>query len=195
MKRDFLSKILLVLFCAALTIVGCKKGDTGPQGDPGPAGSPGSAGAPGAQGPKGDTGVANVIYSDWLDVTFDPVVNSADDTVAWTATIPAPTLSDVILNTGEIKVYLNAGTAADPSVFPLPITDLFALTGVLNLNLYFTLQTINIYSDADAGTFTDNGEKAFQYRYILIPGGVHGIPKQMDWNDYNQVKSVLGLKN
>lgn len=195
----FLSLIALTLFFS------CKKGDTGPAGAAGPTGANGAPGAPGAQGtqgPKGDTGVANVIYSAWLDVTFDPVVDSTDinnlDTVAWTAVIPAPTLTDEILTKGEMKLYVNAGTASDPAVFPTPITDLFSLLGVLNLNVYFTLNEINLYSTEDASTFTPIGgtEKAFQYRYILIPGVIAGRGVQwVDWKDYNKVKAYFHLKD
>ena len=195
----FLSLIALTLFFS------CKKGDTGPAGPQGPAGADGAPGTPGAQGPqgpKGDTGVANVIYSEWLDVTFDPIVDSTDinnlDTVAWIAEIPAPTLTDEILNHGEIKVYLNAGFPSAQSVFPLPITDLFAFTGVVNLNVFFSLNTITLYSTEDASTFIPTGEteKAFQYRYILISGVLAGRGVNLvNWNDYSQVKAYLKLKD
>lgn len=188
-----LSRILLLSFLITIVFVSCKKGDTG---ETGATGAAGSTGPTGPQGPKGDTGTANVIYSDWLDVIYQPATDPATgDTIAWTASIPATKLSDSILNLGAVKVYLNAGTRAAPAVFPLPITDLFALTGVLNVNCYFTLQVINIYATDDASTFTSQGEKTFQYRYVLIPGGVHGVLKQTDWNDYNQVKSTLEIKD
>lgn len=191
MNRN-LFRMLILLFLIPIVFASCKKGDAGATGA---TGDVGATGPTGPQGPKGDTGTANVTYSDWLDVIYQPAVNSKGDTTAWTATIPAPKLSDSILNLGAVKVYLNAGTRGAPAVFPLPITDLFALTGVLNLNCYFTLQTINLYATDDASTYTSQGEKTFQYRYVLIPGGVHGVLKQTDWNDYNQVKSTLGIKN
>jgi hypothetical protein len=179
-------------------IVSCSKdGPAGPAGATGPAGP---AGAAGAQGPAGPAGTANVTYSNWVDVTYTPVkdtVNGVVDTLAWVATIPAPGVTSDILTKGEVKVYLNAGTAADPAVFALPITDLFALTGVLNVNLYLTVGTINLYSTEDASTFTDGADKLWQYRYVLIPGGVNGqrTAKTIDWNNYNEVKAYLGLKN
>ncbi len=196
MKQNF-SKIFGLLFLITIVFANCKKGDTGPAGAAGATGANGANGASGPQGPKGDTGVANVIYSQWLDVAYTPVKDSTTgDTLAWIATIPAPSLSDSILNTGIVKVFLNAGTPTVKAVFPLPITDLFALTGLLNVNCYFTLNTINLYATDNASSFTSQGEKAFQYRYVLIPGGVAGgIRKNVDWNDYNQVKATLGLSN
>jgi hypothetical protein len=177
-----------------LLIASCKKGDTGPAG---PAGAAGPAGPAGAAGPKGDTGTANVIYSGWLDVTFRPVKDSATgDTLAWVGSISAPKITNTILTTGTVKVYLNAGTAAQPVVFTLPITDLFALTGVLNLNVYFTQGTINMYSTEDASTFTDQGQKVWQYRYVIIPGGVSArTGNTINWNNYAEVKAYLGWKD
>ena len=180
----------------ALTVfsVGCKKGDTGPAG---PAGAQGPAGPAGAQGPKGDSGTANVIYSNWLDVTFDAdtVHNGAEvDTVGYSAGITAPKLTSNILSGGEIKVYWNYGTAADPVVFPLPLDiSIFNAT----LSPIFQVGSITLLASEDISTFTTTtNEKRFQYRYILIPGGTpSGRMAKIDWNDYNAVKTYLGLKD
>ncbi|THU39914.1 hypothetical protein FAM09_08445 [Niastella caeni] len=155
------------------TNTGCKKGD---------------------DGAKGDTGTANVMYSSWLDVNFDPAVNTAGDTVAWTAEITAPKITKTILDSGTVKVYLNAGTAASPAIFPLPIADFYyALTGVENLNLYFTVGTINLYATQDASTFTSSGAKSWQYRYVIIPGGVHTGRSAVNWNNYEAVKDFYNI--
>jgi len=206
MRLRFLT-IPCILFLAITVIVAScgKDGDTGPAGPAGPAGPPGPAGAngtAGANGAPGAPGSANVIYSAWTDVTYDAVTDTTAgvvDTLAWVSEIPAAKLVDSILQRGEIKVYVNAGTAASPAVFPLPLFDVFVLTGVFNINLYFTLGTINLYSTEDASTFTDAGVKVWQYRYILIPGGTAGRAapggKTIDWNNYSEVKAYLGLKD
>ncbi|MFC0774617.1 hypothetical protein [Terrimonas alba] len=199
-------KIFAIPYClviaALLIFSSCKKGDTGPAGPAGPAGAQGPAGAAGLPGAQGPAGTANVIYSAWTDVAYDAITDTNGtviDTVAWIAGINAPKLVDSILQRGEVKVYLNAGTAASPAVFPLPMFDIFALLGVFNINLYFTEGAINLYSDEDASTFTDSGEKVFQYRYILIPGGTAGRTapggKTIDWNNYKEVQAYLGLKD
>ena len=110
MKKLNLFRISL-LFTVILVFAGCAKdGETGPQGPAGPAGPTGSTGT---QGPKGDVGTANVIYSPWLDVTYEAIPDqTTGDPIAWVAEIPAPKLTADILLKGEIKVYLNAGTAA-----------------------------------------------------------------------------------
>ena len=193
-----LSKVLVLLFLITIVFANCKKGDKGDPGDTGATGAAGAPGAPGAtgpQGPKGDSGTANVIYSDWLDVTFDP---ASADSSAWIAEITAPKLVDSILNKGEIKVYWNIGSDSASSQFitPLPVIDLFIFGDLVSINPYFSPQSILLLSTHDISSFTDdNGNKNFQFRYILIPGGVHGIPRQVDWNDYNQVKSTFGIKD
>lgn len=191
MKHCTWRNFAALIVSAALLFTACKKGDMGPQGEDGPAGPAGPAGS---KGDKGDAGTANVIYSGWLDVAYTPVV-SAGDTVAWEATIPATKLDNAILTSGVIKVYVNAGTPTQPAVFPLPVTDLFALTGLLNLNLYFTLGKIELYSTDNASTYTNTaGVKQWQYRYILAPGGT-AARSAINWNNYDQVKAYLELKD
>jgi hypothetical protein len=49
----------------------------------------------------------------------------------------------------------------------------------------------------------NNGHNYYQFRYIIIPGGTTALPvsvngmksNTIDWNDYNQVKAYLGLKD
>ena len=191
MKRNF-SKILLLLFLITIVFANCKKGDTGPAGPAGPTGPNGGAGA---QGPKGDTGTANVIYSQWLDVPFlpDTVHNGTTiDTLGFFANVTAPKLDSLMISKGEIKVYINLGSLANPFVAPLPYFDVYS--GV-SISPTFSVQRIFMYADADASTVTQNNVKFLQYRYILIPGSVGGVMKQTDWNDYNQVKVALGLTN
>ena len=134
------------------------------------------------KGDKGDTGVANVRYSAWLDVaTFQAVKNNAGDTVGFVQTIPAPLITDSVLKTGEVKVFVNLGTAATPNVVPLP----------LGLTLYpsFTKGTITLNGSDDFSTYTQNGSKYFQYRYIIVSGT---IPARQA-TDYESLKKALNI--
>jgi hypothetical protein len=144
----------------------------------------------GKDGAKGDTGTANVMFSKWQTVIFAPAINNAGDTVAWTGTLAAPKLTKGIIDSGTVKVYVNTGTAADPFVFPLPLADfVYGLSGVRNINLYFTVGNIEMYSTEDAGTITTGGQTAWQYRYVIIPGGVPtGRSETVDWNNYPAVQ-------
>ncbi|RBL93039.1 hypothetical protein DF182_10850 [Chitinophaga flava] len=158
----------------------------------------GNTGPAGPQGPKGDTGTANIIYSDWLDIPFkaDTVHTAGNriDTMGYFAVIDAPKLTTSILNTGELKVYINLNGAADPVITPLPYTDL--KTGMYIRYIAYK-QAIELYSNANVGTIQNNaGVKMQQYRYILIPGGTKARKANViDWNNYKAVKDYLGLKD
>src|SRR3954470_23747993 len=110
-----LSYILSVVF--VIGMVSCSKdGPAGPAGATGPAGPQGAAGAQGPDGQNGQPGTANVIYSDWIDtVTYGLL--GAPDTIA--GAIASPLLTADIINIGQIKVYANHNTAADPLVVPV----------------------------------------------------------------------------
>ena len=200
MRSNFFTRLSILLFVITLIFASCQKGDvgaTGPAGPTGAPGAPGAAGGTGPEGPKGDTGTANVIYSEWLDVeyTVDTVHNgNIIDTLGYFAEIPAPKLNNDILSKGEIKVYVNGGTSATPNIFPLPYFDIYTL---FSIQPSFSLETISLYADVDFSTFTQNNDKFFQYRYILIPGGVTAAPitNTIDWNNYKQVKRFLGLED
>ncbi|HZJ59019.1 MAG TPA: hypothetical protein VFD24_02040 [Chitinophagaceae bacterium] len=177
-----LSYILSVAFVVG--IVSCSKdGPAGPAGATGPAGP---AGAAGAAGPAGPTGTANVIYSDW-DTTatwiVDTVHNGATiDTVGYHANLAAPKLDTTILNRGEVKVYVNANTTADPVVFAVPYND-----GLIFIDAVFFTGTIQLVSNVKL--------TGVPFRYILIPGGTHARTTKVNWNNYSEVKAYLGLKD
>jgi len=192
MKAKSSVTLLASLVLITFIFTQCQKGDVGPAG---PAGPTGPTGSTGSAGPKGDTGTANVIYSPWLDVTYAPVTDpNTGETLAWLAHITANKLTQTILDRGEIKVYMNWETQANPDVAPLPLVDPF-FTGGGIINPEFLLQRIDLYSNFDASTVTDAGQKYLQYRYILIPGSVPigRIAQTVDWNNYKEVKAYLGL--
>lgn len=191
------------IFFLAITVLiaACSKdGDTGPAGPAGAQGPAGSNGAPGPAGPAGAPGSSSskVIYSAWLNVTFDPA--SADSSV-WAAEIDAPKLVDSILNKGEIKVYWNIGSDSTNSQFitSLPVIDLFLFGDLVSVNPYYSPQSILLLSTHDISSFIFNGFNNFQFRYILIPGGTAARPgpngKTIDWNNYKEVQQYLGLKD
>ena len=185
-----LMTLCFVMVFLLMAAASCKKGDTGPAGPAGPAGPTGAAGA---AGPKGDTGTANVIYSAWLDANYtaDTIHNGAIiDTVGFFLIANVPKLTNAILSTGEIKVYLNFGTSTTPVVVPLPYT---TTSGIL-LTPFFYLSTIEIDANANPSTYLDTDGKHLQWRYILIPGG-KAARSAIDWNNYAEVKKYLNLKD
>lgn len=200
MKFNLFRTSYFLLIALPLFFASCAKtGPTGPAGPAGPAGPTGAAGAAGAAGAQGNPGTANVIYSNWLDVTYKPdtATNSTTgklDTLGFSAEIPAPQLVDSILNKGTMKVYLNLNSSDTSLVVSLPFT---TRSGIL-INPYFSSGLISLNSNADASTVTENGKKYLQYRYVLIPGGTAAGRKPnggINWNNYAEVKKYLGLKD
>ncbi|HTI93049.1 MAG TPA: hypothetical protein VL727_20765 [Puia sp.] len=190
MKPRLYSYAAIVLASAVL-VFSCKKGDTGPAGPAGPAGANGTAGA---AGPKGDTGTANVIYSAWTDVAFQPVttpdtvVQGRLDTLYYVGAIVAPKLTANIISKGQILVYLNAGSAADPFIYPLPYTDI--LFAGLTIQVNYVVDSIYLAANFNASTQTVSGVKVQQYRYVITPGSV---PASADKKDYNSIKNYFKL--
>ncbi|SHK83713.1 hypothetical protein SAMN05444266_101314 [Chitinophaga jiangningensis] len=189
--------LCLVAGATALFVSSCsKEGPAGPAGAAGANGQNGAPGPAGPSGPKGDTGVANVIYSSWLDVAFQAdTIHTAGggiDTIGYGALINAPKLTLSILNTGLVKVYLNGDAPNDPSLIALPY---FSAFSGLSIEVTAYVNTISLYSNANVSTQVDrNGVKYLQYRYVLVPGGVRAR-SVIDWNNYAAVKEYLGLKD
>ena len=174
----FLSTIIIAASCS-------KDGDEGPQG---PAGVAGPQGPQGVAGPAGPAGTANVIYSTWIDTAnWKPdtvmVGSVITDTLGYFANISAPKLTTSILNTGEIKVYLNFSDDANfPLVFPIPYNN-----GAFFVDPVYFPSTIQLYSNVELD--------GLPIRYVLIPGGAPARMATVDWNNYEAVKKYLNLKD
>lgn len=196
-------RFLYFLMAFALLVAACgKDGDTGPAGPAGPAGPQGPGGAAGPGGPQGEPGTANVIYSDWLDVGYeeDTTVIAVGDTLfRYYSGIDVPKLTAEIASQGEVKVYVNMGTAADPYITPLPVANLVLFGVFININYHFYAEVIEFNSNIDAGTgLNAQNQKVWQYRYILIPGGTaarKAAGADVDWNNYKSVQKYLNLKD
>lgn len=188
-KQCGLHHFFYYMLAVALTVTACKKGDPGPQGEKGDKGDTGATGATGATGTKGEPGTANVMYSDWLDLGY-----SLDQASGiYFTQIDEPRLTDEFLTTGEVKVYINLGSAAEKVVSILPYR-----SGNAQITPFFLDKLIELDANVNASTVTDQttGAKLRQYRYILIPGGVNiRAEKKVDWNNYAEVKAYLGLKD
>lgn len=169
-------------------------------GDQGPVGPPGGNGAPGPTGPKGDSGLpgsANVIYSAWLDVKFQGVQTATNpdgsiDTVLYAAVIPAPKMDSILLGHALVNVYINLGTALSPSIVLLPYTDEY---GTL-IRYVASSKSISLIANGNPSTQTTAAGKRYQYRYVLVPGGVAArTASGFDWKNYGQVQQLLHLQD
>ena len=183
MKCKSFFHLLILLPVLVFLLAQCKKGDTGPAGPTGPTGP---------QGLKGDSASANIIYSDWLDVSYNADTVHSDgiiDTIGFYADIKATKLTSSVVSGGEIKVYVNLGSSDSAAVLPLPYLDIYSGASI---SPQFYVGDIYLYSNISAGTYTQGGKKHQQYRYVLIPGSVPASARpQIDWKNYDQVKKFL----
>ena len=183
MRKTFRLFSYILGIALVTTIFSCAK-----EGPAGPAGATGATGAPGptgAAGPAGPAGTANVIYSNWTD-TVNYVLLGAPDTIvgAWLA----PKLTADIVNRGEIKVYANLNTAADPLIVPLPLYGGYFLGEGGFIDVVFSIGEIDLISNRNID--------GLPLRYILIPGGTTArMANAVNWNDYKAVQKYLGLKD
>jgi hypothetical protein len=190
MKHMFLRCTSVFAFSAILLVTACKKGDTGPAGE---KGDKGDAGAAGATGATGKAGSANVIYSPWIDVTFNAVDTSFE------ASIDAPKIVDSIIQKGEVKVFWNINSQTTPAIVSLPYQDNGLIFGAKDFYQFPIVQAGKIFIESTYNTSTrpsstDANVKVWQYRYLIIPGGVTARTAT-NWNDYKQVQQYLGLKD
>ena len=187
MKRRYLSPLVLSGLFFVIFIISCgKQGATGPAGPAGPAGS---------NGANGDSTSGAVIYSGWLDVAYKPdtvITGGKIDTIGYYSDINVPALTLSMLNTADIKVYVNTSDSSNPVIYPLPY---YSISG-LNIEVKDFAQDIELYSNGDVSTFLANGKKFQQYRYMIVPGNTKATTSNnVNWSDYTAVKAYLGLKD
>ena len=168
----FLSYTVFVLFLS-IAITSCS-GDDGATGPAGPAG---------ADGADGIDGNANVIASDWFNATW-PTNTSA--TYA-TFTHDAPELTQDILDSGVILVYMKTSNA----VYPLPIS-FIGDSNPKEYDFWANLGSIRIWFTAESA-ITPSSTK--QFRYVIIPSNNTAArgTSTVDVNDYYAVCEYYGI--
>lgn len=173
-------------------------GATGPTGPQGSVGTAGTNGATGSVGATGATGTANVIYSDWITPP-----SYKKDTVFGTYNfyydIAASKVTQAILDNGSVIVYgkldgyvTSVWPTNQVSALPIEITYMDGATqNIDSWSDYCTVGNIriNLASSANAYGSISN---AHQFRYVIIPGGVHTL-SSINPKNYNQVKQALHM--
>ncbi|MFI5162226.1 MAG: hypothetical protein ACHQHN_13180 [Sphingobacteriales bacterium] len=173
-------------------------GPTGPTGTTGTAGIAGSNGTNGATGSTGATGTANVIYSDWYtpsSYTKDTIFG----TYHFYANKAASKITQAILDNGSVLVYgkLDGYT---PVIWPtnqvseLPIAITYMDGATANIDTWSALVTPgNVRIDLASSLNAYGGiSNAHQFRYVIIPGGVHTLA-HINIKNYSEVKQALHL--
>ena len=163
-------------------------GATGPAGPRGATGATGPAGPRGATGPQGPAGTANVIYSGWVSFQQAERDTLIDGTNLKVNHLPAPRLTQAIIDNGAIQVYMRFGT----TVLTLPYT---SRAGSRPNTVSFVPRPGRIY----VTRFTHDGATPYlgfgpvQFRYVLIPGGVSASLSNLDLRDYEAVRAAFNI--
>lgn len=139
---------------------------------------------------QGPAGTANVEYSGWNYATnFRDT--TADNSVLHAGDLAASKLTQAILDNGQVQVYFTFGGG----VYALPYTSYAG--GKLNTMSYLPRLGHFIITRFTADNSNSvNLSTVLQYRYIIIPGGVHvATINHVDLNDYEAVRKYYRIKD
>ncbi|MGZ3777085.1 MAG: collagen-like triple helix repeat-containing protein [Mucilaginibacter sp.] len=189
---------LLLLAIAFMMLVASSCGKDGAVGPQGPKGATGPTGSTGANGPTGATGTANVMYSDW----FTPssyTKTTVFGTVHFDADQAASKITQAILDNGTVLVYGKLD-GYNPVIWPtdqvstLPIEITYMSGSTQNIDSWSALITLaNVRIDlASSSNAYGSISNAHQFRYVIIPGGVHTLA-HINTKNYAEVKQALHL--
>ncbi len=185
MKKTFL-KTGLVLVVALLAISCSKDGETGPAG---PAGANGINGTNGTNGTNGIDGNANVFGSNTFLFATSNWTSQAGGT-SWTSSIiNVSSITQTIVDRGIVLVFRKYNEPGQTVWAPLPDTN-------TNINLSYEFGVGTIYllvQSTNAVAISNPG--AITLRYVVISPSNKLANPNTDWNDYNQVKEALHLKD
>ena len=180
----YIVSISISLICI---ISSCDK--EGPAGPQGPAGAAGQQGPEGPQGPagSGDSGSIGIISSNWLEVAFVPDTNAIG---IYRAKIPDTRLTNNFLLENEVRVYVNLGTNEDPIIASLPneVGSIYIRHVVVPGNILLT-------SNLDASTYGDSSQRQNLYKYVLISADAAVKSKNVNMNNYMEVKNAFHLRD
>jgi hypothetical protein len=184
----------LVLLAISFIVFSCTKegpegpagatgaqGPTGANGATGPAGPAGPTGPGGATGATGATGTANVIYSAWSTITVwaDTTIPFISSAVVGRAIRTAPGVTQAVIDQGVVLSYCTLGAVGSGiGTFSLPFVWgsapppwQYNQTLAVGKIIYYITNPTAANQSPGAGSF---GSNTWNWRYIIIPGGVSG---------------------
>ena len=179
MKR--LKLVLIAVSALAFVIPGCRKSATGPVGP---------TGATGATGPAGPD---STIHSQWIvlsmSISGTYTDSSGNTDTLYTDTLPAPQITQTILDSGVILSYLS-------------YIDTNGVTNVMNASPYFNPELFQVGQIALTSINVDLST-GYSYRYVIIPGtllATNSILKnytkaQLKAADYSTIVKALGISD
>lgn len=147
----------------------------------------GEDGKQGEAGTNGINGNANVIGGEpFTTASINWGIVSGSGGTSWTANLTGATsITQSIVDKGTISVFRKYGTQW--SALPDTNTN-------INISFSYELGKITLLAQSTNGAVISN-PGAITFRYVAIsPANKIANPKA-NWNDYNEVKTVLNLNN
>ncbi|HVS92914.1 MAG TPA: hypothetical protein VHE59_12815 [Mucilaginibacter sp.] len=150
------------------------------------------------RGDRPNGGTVNVVYSDWITPSIY-TKSTVFGVTHFDAIITASSVTQNILDQGTVLVYAKLdgySTTIWPAnqVGQLPVALTYQLSSTTYVDNWSASATVgNIQIDFTNDLNYYNGiSNLHQFRYIVIPGGVHTLGS-IDPKNYNQVKQALHL--
>ena len=173
-KRIF--KTAVVLLTTIMTISCSKDGATGP------------SGATGANGINGTNGNANVVGSLPFS-TASTNWSSASGGALWTANLTGQTaITQSVVDKGIVSVFRKYTSGGVTEWSPLPDTN----TNI-NISFNYGVGYITFYVQSTNAVVISN-PGIITFRYVIITPSNKAANPNTNWNDYEEVKEALHLK-
>ncbi len=181
-----LAKMALYLFLGlSITLVSC----SGEDGTDGVDGIDGVDGEIGPQGPAGQDGNANVVVSDWMEISWTGIGNGHAE-----MEIDIP--DNEIANGGVALVYLRIGNEESSTSYPLPyFKDDDHMRFELDKNGDDYIIRMHMYTPLQEGITEIENNPDYSIRYVLVPATMAeetGIADKMPEN-FGEAATLLGL--
>lgn len=158
---------MLTALIALLTFTGCKK-----EGPPGPAGEDGNANVQSSTITFSNWYWNNSAYYDYSDFTWSAITND-------------------IANTGGVFIYLSNGAGG---WVPLPRT-VYPSASYSQSQRYIYYQGGFTIIVQDSDLIQPNNPGTWTIKVLAVASAMRQANPQLDWNDYEQVKKTLKLKD
>jgi hypothetical protein len=185
----------------------------GPEGPTGPEGPQGPQGEQGPQGPQGPEGNANVVAdtltladADWLWNSLWSLNTTNSSTTSYLsryADIDVPSITQDILEAGEVRVYMQASNNFDSwTSLPFVFT---SFNNTFNYNYQYEISSerirlhyfhAKIDPDASIPSAREQEIPTRKYRWVVIEGNLVAKMNKanIDLNNYAEVKTFFNQR-